>query len=80
MPFAVSDFGARNCFASAVRRAAYESSPTAVARATPPPAVTKLPDITSSPAALSTGSDSPVSSDSSTDRPSDCSTSASTTI
>ena len=54
MPFAVSDFGARNCLASAIRRAAYESSPTAVALATPPPAVTKLPDITSSPAALST--------------------------
>ena len=80
IPFAVSDFGARNCFASAVSRAAYESSPTAVARAAAPPLVTKLPDFTSSPSALSIASDSPVSRDSSTASPSELSTSPSTTI
>ena len=80
MPRASSDFCALNFLASAVRRCAYESAPTAVARARPPPATTKLPDISSSPTCFSTASDSPVSSDSSTVSPSDWSASPSTTI
>ena len=46
-------------------RAAYASAPTAVACIRPDPAATNEPDSTRSPAALTTGSGSPVSSDSS---------------
>jgi hypothetical protein len=50
------------------------------ARYQPWPAVTKLPDSTSSPAALGSGNDSPESSDSSTSSASAASTSPSATI
>ena len=53
-----------------VTRAARLSGPTAVASKTPAPSTTKEPDHTSSPAALTTGSDSPVRFDSSTASPS----------
>src|SRR6266511_2679173 len=52
--------------ASAASFRAYASSPTAVAWNFPDPATTKLPDSTWSAMSLSTGSDSPVRSDSST--------------
>ena len=50
-----------------------------VARNVPEPAETKLPDITVSPTALWTGSDSPVNSDSSISNPALLTTSPSTT-
>jgi len=68
MPVCSSDFTSENLLASAVSWAAKDSAPTRVARKAPTPATTKLPDITSEPASFSMGSDSPVSSDSSTSR------------
>jgi hypothetical protein len=52
--------------AAAVTAAAWLSGPTASARCSPPPARQNVPDRSRSPAVLTTGSDSPVSSDSST--------------
>ena len=66
-----------NCFASAVMRAAYESPPTRMTRASPLPATTVEPDMSSRPGPEATGSASPVSSDSSTSSPCASSTSAS---
>ena len=56
--------------ASAASFRAYESAPTRVAWNRPEPATTKLPESTSSSGSLSSGSLSPVSSDSSTSSPS----------
>ena len=64
--------------ASALSRAAYDASPTAVACTRPRPATTMDPDRTSSPGPLGTGSDSPVSRASSTVSPADDRTTPST--
>ncbi len=63
--------------ASAASLVAYASAPTAVAWNRPCPATTIEPDRTSSPIDLATGSDSPVSSDSSISKPADSCTSPS---
>ena len=68
-----------NRLASNASLTAYASAPTAVATMRPAPAATNDPDIASSPRCFSTGSGSPVSSDSSSSSPSDESTSPSTT-
>ena len=68
-----------NFLACSVRPEAKESRPTRVATYDPDPATTKEPDITWSPTALSIGSASPVSRLSSISRPSDATTSPSTT-
>ncbi len=70
MPVRSSDLTRVNRLASSASCAAYASRPTLVATNAPAPATTKLPDITASPGCLSTGSGSPVSSDSSISRPS----------
>ncbi len=69
-----------NRLASDASWLAYDSAPMRLARYQPCPAVTKLPDSTSSPGALASGTDSPDSSDSSTSRASAASTSPSATI
>ena len=79
-PSRSSDFTRVKRRASALSLKAYDSVPTAVACMLPLPAATKLPDSTASPAALSRGSASPVSSDSSTSRPTAATTSPSTLI
>ena len=66
--------------ASWARRAAYDAPPTSVARDRPVPAATNEPLSTRSPGCFRTASDSPVSRDSSTSRPSAITTSPSTTI
>ena len=66
--------------ASLAMRNAYDCSPTAVARASALPDTTKLPESTLSSLDFSTGSDAPVSSDSSTMSPVVSSTRASTAI
>ena len=55
--------------ASSASLRAYASAPTRVTCTAPEPATTKLPERTSAPGVLSTGSDSPVRSDSSISRP-----------
>ncbi len=69
-----------NCFASLDRRLANESAPTRVTFAAPLPPSTIDPDSTGSPGSLSTGSDSPVSIDSSTCSRSDAATTPSAAI
>ena len=66
-----------NRLASPANRLAYESAPTRVTRAVPSPATTTDPESASSPVRLSTGSDSPVSIDSSICSPRPSTTSAS---
>ena len=78
MPLRSSDLTRVNRLASSASCAAYASRPTLVAVKAPAPATTKLPDIIGSPGCLSTGSGSPVSSDSSTSSPSASLTSPST--
>ncbi len=65
--------------ASSASWAAYASAPTFSARHQPCPAATKLPESTGSPSALSTGSDSPERSDSSSSSPVPSRTTPSTT-
>ena len=77
-PSRSSEWIARYFLASAPRRAACESGPTAVARTSPVPATTEEPESTASPGRLGTGSFSPVRRASSRSRPSEASTSAST--
>lgn len=78
MPVRSSEWTRVKRDASSASWAAYASRPTLVAVNAPPPATTKLPDITFSPGFLTTGSASPVSSDSSISRPSLSRTSPST--
>lgn len=80
MPLRSSEWTRVKRLASSASWAAYACRPTLVAVKAPPPATTKLPDIIRSPGFLRTGSASPVSSDSSTSRPSLSSTSPSTMI
>ena len=80
MPLRSSEFTNVNLLASSASLAAYASRPTLVARYAPPPATTKLPDITASPTSFAMGSASPVSSDSSTSRWASSTTTPSTTI
>lgn len=80
MPERSSEWTRVKRLASSASWAAYASRPTFVAVNAPPPATTKLPDITWSPGCLTTGSASPVSSDSSISRPSVSTHSPSTTI
>lgn len=68
MPLRSSEWTSVKRDASSASWAAYASRPTFVAVNAPPPATTKLPDMTSSPGCLRTGSASPVSSDSSISR------------
>lgn len=70
MPERSSDWTSVKREASSASCAAYASRPTLVARKAPPPATTKLPDMTWSPGCLTTGSASPVSRDSSISSPS----------
>ncbi|CAM5530079.1 hypothetical protein SFUMM280S_06978 [Streptomyces fumanus] len=70
IPERSSEWTRVNRDASSANCAAYASRPTLTARYAPPPATTKLPDITWSPGRLTTGSASPVSSDSSISSPS----------
>lgn len=79
MPLRSSEWTSVKRDASSASCAAYASRPTRVAVNAPPPATTKLPDITGSPGFLCTGSASPVSSDSSISRPSASTVSPSTT-
>lgn len=79
MPLRSSEWTSVKRDASSASWAAYASRPTLVAVNAPPPATTKLPDITGSPGRLSTGSASPVSSDSSISRLSASATVPSTT-
>ncbi|SCG09319.1 hypothetical protein GA0115255_125222 [Streptomyces sp. Ncost-T6T-2b] len=79
MPLRSSEWTSVKRDASSASCAAYASRPTFVAVNAPPPATTKLPDITGSPVRLSTGSASPVSSDSSISRLSASATTPSTT-
>lgn len=60
IPLRSSEWTSVNRDASSASCAAYASRPTFVAVNAPPPATTKLPDITASPACLTTGSASPV--------------------
>ncbi len=80
MPVRSSEWTSVNRLASSASCTAYASRPTFVAVNAPPPATTKLPDMTWSPGCLTTGSASPVSSDSSISRPSASTHSPSTTI
>ncbi|OAH12126.1 hypothetical protein STSP_45870 [Streptomyces jeddahensis] len=80
MPVRSSEWTSVKREASSASCAAYASRPTLVAVNAPPPATTKLPDITGSPGFLTTGSASPVSSDSSISSPSASATAPSTTI
>lgn len=79
MPERSSEWTSVKREASSASCAAYASRPTLVAVNAPPPATTKLPDIILSPRFFTTGSASPVSSDSSTSRLSASATSPSTT-
>ncbi len=72
-----SDATSENCLASLESLLANESAPTLSTTAVPPPPITIEPDSTASSAALSTGSDSPVSIDSSSCRRSELRTCAS---
>ena len=72
-----SEATSENCLASLDSLFANESAPTRSTTAVPAPPMTIDPDSTESPVALSTGSDSPVSIDSSSWRRSDASTRAS---
>ncbi len=69
-----------NLLASSAIFEAYESCPTRSARTTPDPATTNEPDSTSDSIGLSTGSASPVRSDSSSSRPLESRTIESTSI
>lgn len=80
MPLRSSELTRLKRRASSASCEAYASLPTRVAVNVPEPATTKLPDITGSPGCLTTGSASPVSSDSSTSRLSPEVTVPSTTI
>ena len=80
MPSRSSDFTRVKRRASALSLNAYDSVPTRVAVMCPLPEDTKLPERTSAPTALSTGSASPVRSDSSISSPVPSSTSPSTLI
>ncbi len=79
MPVRSSEWTSVKRDASSASCAAYASRPTLVAVNAPPPATTKEPDITLSPGFFSTGSASPVSSDSSISSPSASRISPSTT-
>ena len=68
-PWRSCDSAALNVRASIVSSLANPASPTAVARATPDPATTKLPESSSSPGVRMAGSDSPVRRDSSSCSP-----------
>ncbi len=72
-----SDATSENCLASLESLFANESAPTLSTTAVPPPPITIDPESTPSPGALSTGSDSPVSMDSSSCSRSDVATEAS---
>jgi hypothetical protein len=68
--FSSGERGWRKARAVAVTLAAWLSAPTAVASKSPSPSTAKEPESTSSPTRRTTGSDSPVSSDSSSANPS----------
>ena len=80
VPRRSSDRTSENRRASDASWLAYDSAPMRSARYQPCPAVTKLPDNTSSPGAFTSGTDSPESSDSSTSSASAASTLPSATI